>query len=98
MLSVGLFGVGLGWLGVGLFRVRLGRVGAKGEVSTAAAQASGRPSSVMLATPPSASCDMRSPASSEQRVRPTGLLCGRLLVALSSRAFCGPAGGRTCVV
>ena len=36
----------------------------------------------MLATPPSTSCDMRSPASSEQRVRPTGLLCGRLLVAL----------------
>ena len=25
VLSVGLFGVGLGWLGVGLFRVRLGR-------------------------------------------------------------------------
>ena len=36
----------------------------------------------MLATPPSTSCDMRSPASSEQRVRPSGLLCGRLLVAL----------------
>ena len=36
----------------------------------------------MLATPPSTSCDMRSPASSEQRVRPTSLLCGRLLVAL----------------
>ena len=36
----------------------------------------------MLATPPSTSCAMRSPASSEQRVRPSGLLCGRLLVAL----------------
>ena len=36
----------------------------------------------MLATPPSTSCDMRSPASSEQRVRPSGLLCGRLIVAL----------------
>ena len=36
----------------------------------------------ILASPPSKACAMRSPASSEQRVRPSGLLCGRLLVAL----------------
>ena len=69
----------LGW--VGLFRVRLGRR-RKGEVSTAAAHASGRPLPVFLASPPSKACAMRSPASSEQRDRPSGLLCGRLLLAL----------------
>ena len=53
-----------------------------GQVSTAAAHASGRPPSVFLASPPSKACAMRSPASSEQRDRPSGLLCGRLLVAL----------------
>ena len=37
---------------------------------------------VFLASPPSKACAMRSPASSEQRDRPSGLLCGRLLVAL----------------
>ena len=54
----------------------------EGEVSTAAARASGRPPSVFLASPPSKACAMRSPASSEQRDRPSGLLCGRLLLAL----------------
>ena len=81
MLSVGLFGVGLGWLGLGCSAVSW-VVGAKGEVSTAAAHASGRPPSVFLASPPSKACAMRSPASSEQRDRPSGLLCGRLLLAL----------------
>ena len=51
-------------------------------VSTAAAHASGRPLPVFLASPPSKACAMRSPASSEQRDRPSGLLCGRLLLAL----------------
>ena len=74
----GLFRVGLGWLGCSVSWV----VGANGEVSTAAAHASGRPPSVFLASPPSKACAMRSPASSEQRDRPSGLLCGRLLVAL----------------
>ena len=37
---------------------------------------------MFLASPPSKACAMRSPASSEQRDRPSGLLCGRLLVAL----------------
>ena len=81
MLSVGLFGVGLvGWGWV--VPREVGVVGAKGEVSTAAAHASGRPLPVFLASPPSKACAMRSPASSEQRDRPSGLLCGRLLVAL----------------
>ena len=40
-------------------------VGAKGEVSTAAAHASGRPPPVFLASPPSKACAMRSPTSSE---------------------------------
>ena len=73
----------LGWVGllarVGLFR----EVGSSARmVSTAAAHASGRPPSVFLASPPSKACAMRSPASSEQRDRPSGLLCGRLLLAL----------------
>merc|ERR1711965_745776 len=77
------FWVGLGcWAWVGLFRVRLGRVGAKGEVSTAAAHASGRPPSVFLASPPFKACAMRSPASSEHACPTSGLLCGRLLLAL----------------
>ena len=37
---------------------------------------------MFLASPPSKACAMRSPASSEQRDRPSGLLCGRLLLAL----------------
>ena len=79
----------MGWVGLCLGWVvprKLGSsawvVGAKGEVSTAAAHASGRPPSVFLASPPSKACAMRSPASSEQRDRPSGLLCGRLLLAL----------------
>ena len=72
----------MGW--VGLFRVRLGRR-RKGEVSTAAAHASGRPLPVFLASPPSKACAMRSPtSSSSEHACPTSgsLLCGRLLVAL----------------
>ena len=81
---VGLWPVGLGcklgcW--VGLFRVRQ-VVGAKGEVSTAAAHASGRPLPVFSASPPSKACAMRSLTSSEHACPTSGLLCGRLLVAL----------------
>ena len=67
-----------------MFRVRLGRRREwwSRPVSTAAAHASGRPPSVFLASPPSKACAMRLPASSEQRDRPSGLLCGRLLLAL----------------
>ena len=54
----------------------------RGEVSTAAAHASGRPPSVFLASPPSKACAMRSPTSSEHACPTSGLLCGRLLVAL----------------
>ena len=76
---------GLGWV-VGPGWVVPREVGSSarmdGEVSTAAAHASGRPPSVFLASPPSKACAMRSPASSEQRDRPSGLLCGRLLLAL----------------
>ena len=82
VLFVRLFCVRLGCAWVRLFRVRLGRRREGGEVSTAAAHASGRPLPVFLASPPSKACAMRSPASSEQRDRPSGLLCGRLLVAL----------------
>ena len=57
--ELGCFVLG-GWVGllawVGLFRVRLWVVGANGEVSTAAAHASGRPPSVFLASPPSKAC------------------------------------------
>ena len=67
---------GLGWV------VGPGWVVPREVVSTAAAHASGRPPSVFLASPPSKACAMRSPASSEQRDRPSGLLCGRLLLAL----------------
>ena len=58
-------------------------VGAKGEVSTAAAHASEWPLPVFLASPPSKACAMRSPASSEHACPTRGLLCGRLLVALA---------------
>ena len=53
---------GLGWVvGPGLGCSALGWVvGAKGEVSTAAAHASGRPPSVFLASPPSKACAMSS--------------------------------------
>ena len=92
-----LFGWGWGrWVvlfWVGLFRVRL-VVGAKGEVSTSAAHASGRPPSVFLASPPSKACAMRSPASSEQRDRPSGLLCGRLRAGLRSGAALSPLSAR----
>ena len=76
---------GLGWVvGTGLVVPR--KVGSsartKGEVSTAAAHASGRPPSVFLASPPSKACAMRSPTSSELACPRSGLLCGRLLVAL----------------
>ena len=75
---------GLGWV-VGLGWVR--------EVGSSARRVRSRPPpltpadghqapSVFLASPPSKACAMRSPASSEQRDRPSGLLCGRLLVAL----------------
>ena len=70
--------VGSGWV---VPRVRL-VVGAKGEVSTAAAHASGRPPSVFLASPPFKACAMRSPTSSEHACPTSGFLCGRLLVAL----------------
>ena len=74
----------LGWVGWGLGCSAQGWVvGAKGEVSTAAAHASGRPPSVFLASPPSKACAMRSPASSEHACPTSGLLCGRLLVALA---------------
>ena len=62
--------------------VKKGYRPARTSVSTAAAHASGRPPSVFLASPPSKACAMRSPASSGQRDRPSGLLCGRLLLAL----------------
>ena len=77
------------WVGLWLGWVVPCEVGssAKGEVSTAAAHASGRPLPVFLASPPSKACAMRSPASSEQRDRPSGLLCGRLLVALVERVL-----------
>ena len=65
-----------------VFWVGLFLVGAKGEVSTAAAHASGRPPSVFLASPPSKACAMRSPTSSEHACPTSSLLCGRLLVAL----------------
>ena len=47
----------MGWV----VRVGWAVVGAMGEVSTAAAHASGRPPSVFLASPPSKTCAMRSP-------------------------------------
>ena len=70
-------GLWLGWV----VPVRL-VVGAKGEVSTAAAHASGRPLPVFLASPPSKACAMRSPTSSEHACPTSGLLvrtpsCGR---------------------
>ena len=88
LFGLGWVVAGLGWVvgWVGLLRwvvpIQVKGIGARGEVSTAAAHASGRPLPVFLASPPSKACAMRSPASSEQRDRPSGLLCGRLLLAL----------------